>query len=545
MIDTAQIRGSTSTRQTSTTDNQPYDHEDIVSQVIIEMNLQGNAEQLRVFKIAAHHVLKGGPQLLMYVGGVGGTGKSHVVNSILRLFHLLGKSKTIRVAAPTGAAAILIGGYTIHSLTLLPDSPGRDLQELCKIWEGVDYLILDEISMIGARFLSQLNSRLQRAKGSNHNASDVPFGGINIIFTGDFGQLRPVRDPCLYNHSLVEHADRQNCEIMGTISALMGVQLWRRVNKVVLLKKNQRHAGDKVYTDILSRIRSGQANARDSQTSPSDFNLLRDRYADRLETNTTEMPHFSDAPIIVGRRKLRDLLNLRIMGHHARSIHADIHLYHAKDNIAGQRAPSDERSHLWTQSSTTTNDSLGRLPLFPGMKVMVQENLAFTNHVVNGTLGTIRDIVYEEEDGLRYPVVAYVHIPGSGKICTNATNDIVPIFPESSTFYCKLKCSGSQGKSSISRLQLPLLPAYAYTDYKSQGRTLDTAIVDPASASTLQGAYVMLSRVRSLNGLCILRPFNPNKIEQRLSQELRTELDRLQQLHDQTLRTHRSMYQTQ
>ena len=477
----------------------------------------------------------------MYVGGVGGTGKSHVVNSILRLFHLLGKSKTIRVAAPTGAAAILIGGYTIHSLTLLPDSPGRDLQELCKIWEGVDYLILDEISMIGARFLSQLNSRLQRAKGSNHNASDVPFGGINIIFTGDFGQLRPVRDPCLYNHSLVEHADRQNCEIMGTISALMGVQLWRRVNKVVLLKKNQRHAGDKVYTDILSRIRSGQANARDSQTSPSDFNLLRDRYADRLETNTTEMPHFSDAPIIVGRRKLRDLLNLRIMGHHARSIHADIHLYHAKDNIAGQRAPSDERSHLWTQSSTTTNDSLGRLPLFPGMKVMVQENLAFTKHVVNGTEGIVKDIIYEE-DGKRYPAVIYVHTPGSGRICSNADDDVVPIFPELTSFVWSLRVNCEIDKVSLSRLQLPLLPSYAYTDYKSQGRSLDHAIVDPESAASLQGVYVMLSRVRALEGLHILRPFKVIKIEQRLSQELRNELSRLDDLDAETRRKFTSSF---
>ena len=170
---------------------------------------------------------------------------------------------------------------------------------------------------------------------------------------------------------------------------------------------------------------------------------------------------------------------------------------------------------------------------------MVQENLAFTNGVVNGTEGTVTDIIYEEEGGKRYPVVAYVHIPGAGSICSNATNDIVPIFPEFTTFPYSPNGDRTLNKVNVSRLQLPLLPSYAYTDYKSQGRSLDAAIVDPTSTATLQGVYVMLSRIRALDGLCILRPFTATKIEQRLSQELRTELERLQILDDET---HRVFY---
>ena len=137
-----------------------YDPQDVVFQVMLEQNLRSNPEQSRAFEIVSNHLIYGSNQLIMYIGGVGGTGKSHVVNSILRLFSLLGKRNNILVGSPTGAAAILIGGHTIHSLTMLPDTPGRDIQELCKIWEAVDYLILDEISMVGARFLSQLNARL-------------------------------------------------------------------------------------------------------------------------------------------------------------------------------------------------------------------------------------------------------------------------------------------------------------------------------------------------------------------------------------------------
>ncbi|KAJ7018537.1 hypothetical protein C8F04DRAFT_977181 [Mycena alexandri] len=76
------------------------------------------------------------------------------------------------------------------------------------------------------------------------------------------------------------------------------------------------------------------------------------------------------------------------------------------------------------------------------------------------------------------------------------------------------------------RKQIPILPAYAYTDFKSQGRTLDFVIVDLATARG-QGVYVMLSRVKSLKGLAILRWFPPTKVFQRVSQEMRTELERI------------------
>ena len=250
------------------------------------------------------------------------------------------------------------------------------------------------------------------------------------------------------------------------------------------------------------------------------------------------LQQFVDAPIIVGRKRVRDLLNLRLLDHKARSMAADVHLYYAKDRILGHSVTSTERDLLWKLSSSTTHDSLGRLPLFPGMRVMVQENLAFTNHVVNGSEGTVRNIVYEEEEGWRYAVVVYVHIPGSGRVHPSAEDDIVPIFPETSTFKWLQRTSTGIQQHTVSRIQLPLLPSYAYTDYKSQGRSLDAAIVDPTSASSLQGIYVMLSRLRNMSGLAILRPFSETKITQRLSQELRTELLRLDVLAKETEQHH-------
>ncbi|KZT56594.1 hypothetical protein CALCODRAFT_422240, partial [Calocera cornea HHB12733] len=82
-----------------------------------------NADQTRVLDIVGKHLAeRSAEQLLMYVSGVGGTGKSHVIKSIVGLFQLMGREHNLMLSAPTGAAAILINGYTIHALTFLPKS---------------------------------------------------------------------------------------------------------------------------------------------------------------------------------------------------------------------------------------------------------------------------------------------------------------------------------------------------------------------------------------------------------------------------------------
>jgi hypothetical protein len=84
----------------------------------------------------------------------------------------------------------------------------------------------------------------------------------------------------------------------------------------------------------------------------------------------------------------------------------------------------------------------------------------------------------------------------------------------------------SEKTYSATRSQLPLIPAYAFTSHNAQGRSLDVCCIDLASCPTIQSAYVMLSRVRSLKGLCILRPFRLDRIQNHISQELREELKR-------------------
>ncbi|KAJ3881169.1 hypothetical protein F5051DRAFT_289927, partial [Lentinula edodes] len=73
-----------------------------------------------------------------------------------------------------------------------------------------------------------------------------------------------------------------------------------------------------------------------------------------------------------------------------------------------------------------------------------------------------------------------------------------------------------------------------FTSHNAQGRSMDVACIDFASCRSIQSAYVMLSRVRSLKGLCILRPFSINKIRNHISEELRSELKRTENLASRT-----------
>ncbi|KAG2109789.1 hypothetical protein BD769DRAFT_1326697, partial [Suillus cothurnatus] len=83
--------------------------------------LSDNAEQEMSFQIVAEHFLQDDmEQLLMFITGIRGSGKSHVIRAIVEMFQRCGAPEKLTLSAPTGSAAVLIDGYTIHALTFLP-----------------------------------------------------------------------------------------------------------------------------------------------------------------------------------------------------------------------------------------------------------------------------------------------------------------------------------------------------------------------------------------------------------------------------------------
>ncbi|CAG8821226.1 9195_t:CDS:1, partial [Cetraspora pellucida] len=96
------------------------------------------------------------------------------------------------------------------------------------------------------------------------------------------------------------------------------------------------------------------------------------------------------------------------------------------------------------------------------------------------------------------------------------------------------KFDGTKIQRRFQRFQLSLAPAYAFTDYKCQGRTLEKAIIDLSNTNTYNSKYVMLSRIRSLNDLLILRPFNESILNIKLPTAHSTEIKRLEKHAEQT-----------
>ncbi|KAF5311183.1 hypothetical protein D9611_012999 [Ephemerocybe angulata] len=503
-------------------------------------NISSNAEQMRAFVTVAEHIIEGGPQLIMYIGGQGGTGKSYLIAAIVELFEILGRGNEVRLGAFTGIAASLIGGNTLHSLLSVGMGKSKLIttaKRLVSEWEGVRYFIIDEISMLSAQFLATLSAKLKTARGDNPSQSQRMYGGMNMIFLGDFFQLSPPTQSSLFSYRLVRNPSFLEARNNSGIDAVAGAYLWRQVREVILLKRSIRQDGDFLMAELLEKIRNrkcvGQNNQPIEIKGLSILEHLRRRDLAYVASTTPEvLTEFRDAPIIVGNKDIRDSLNTTLLVAHARRMSAIPVVYFSRDSIKGQKLKGNAAKGLWNLPSRPTKDSLGQLPMFVGMKVMVTENVSVKFKVVNGSEGNITDIRYSTDaGGRRFADVVYVKLHSKGQLVQAPGLDpgIVPIFPTSVSIAFNVRIGDTTAKS-FSRLQVPLIPAYSYTDYKSQGRTLTHAIIDIASSQG-QGVYVMLSRVKTLRGLLILRWFSQNKILQEMTGELREEVDRLSSLN--------------
>ena len=126
------------------------------------------------------------------ITGTAGSGKSYLINAIKALV-----GDTCILKATTGLAGYNIEGCTLHSALQLPvrnhnnnDLQGTALQRLQLRFSGKQYLITDEMSMLGQRTPAWVDKRLRQATGKLNK----PLGGISVMLLGDFAQLPPVGD---------------------------------------------------------------------------------------------------------------------------------------------------------------------------------------------------------------------------------------------------------------------------------------------------------------------------------------------------------------
>ncbi|KJZ70434.1 hypothetical protein HIM_10172 [Hirsutella minnesotensis 3608] len=221
-----------------------------------------------------------GHQLCQFVGGEGRTGKSRIISALVDLFAARGISSRLLITATSGTAAARINGITIHSAcgfskdfaaaanagrdldgVRLPKQAGRFVHGQSRMdWQEKDVLVIDEVSMLGARTLHAVNEQLCRLRGSQRD-----FGGIPIIlFCGDFHQFRPVQE-----RSIVLSSAAISWDVDNSFTAEQRHQhdkahaLWRRFTTVVMLNEQMRAAGDAELQGLLKRIREGVQDQTD------------------------------------------------------------------------------------------------------------------------------------------------------------------------------------------------------------------------------------------------------------------------------------------
>ncbi|CAF3777547.1 unnamed protein product [Rotaria sp. Silwood1] len=499
-------------------------------------------------------------QLIMCIPGCGGTGKSQLIRALSKYFLVTKRMQMMRKLAPTGIAAAEIGGMTIHSFLGEQRNSGKprtikpgDLK-LEKEWRLVEYLLIDEMSMVGLNLLAKLNRIICSAK---HVDPQVPFGGANVIFFGDYLQYRPVYDAPLHtDFSLPSKKKSGKLPNEKEIQQRVARSLILQINCVVKLTQQMR-TEDPRYLQLLERLRHGQCNY-------DDYELLLTRVIGQPSVGYLHDSPWNKAPILVFRNEVRTQLNNKAAIHKAAEMGQAPIVCVAQDTCKGKSIEDPTLvKKLLELSDSKTEHLPGLLPLVPGMPVILTQNVAIELGLINGMNGIFRQLVYEKDfvsteilsetfpsntQYIRKPSYALVEIVKSKIECNleQLQTNLVPIPLMEQTFRIdigdvlpkdKKPKSNRKAILSIKRRALPLVPAYSITTHKSQGQTLNNVVIDlklPNENDDIAAIYVPLSRVKRLTDLVILRHFDYKVLLIKPSKSQLAEIERLDKLYSET-----------
>lgn len=487
-------------------------------------------EQQGSFKLIAHHIKQtrlgqSVDQMRMLVTGEGGTGKTYLIQCITNLLKFIDRSQWLIKAAPTGRAANIIHGDTLHTAFKLnrDTSNANVLSEASEhersIVSNARYIIIDEISMVGPSDLGQIHNFLQSSMDCQNGALQVTedklFAGKHYILFGDFLQFAPVG-----KSSLLDTSNRRSQNVQFDVLNTIGRSVFNGINRLIELR-TQKRVTDPVYRDILRRIRLNDVTADDRR-------LLRTRI---IDTNLIEN-HDTYVPYIVSCNTLRQKLNWQEISTH--SNHNDEPLIRCDplDRCMGVLRAAD-RNWLCTRS---INHLDGSLLLSIGMKVILTENVFKYLGATNGALGILERVIYERtRDG--DPELKCLVI----RIGEAESSISVPILRTDTRTQLRFP----NGKSlHVHRSQFPIAGGYAITDYKAQGSSFASAIIN-LNNSRGPSNYVKLSRVKSLDGLYIHSDFKDSDLKIKFNAGYERFWNNLNIKHQHALAEANSLFQDQ
>ncbi len=391
----------------------------------------------------------------VFILGRAGTGKTTLARYIMQ-----SHADTRQVVlAPTGIAAINVRGQTIHSFFRLPprllDRDNLEPSRPNKLWRRIERIIIDEISMVRADIMDAMDVVLKNARGS-----DKPFGGVQMVFVGDFLQLPPVvpsqEEEMLFQMGYPSPYCFSAKSLAGTDIDAKYVQL-----------PTVRRQSDPIFIDLLGNLRG----------------------ADEVEDAIAALNQHCAGPHREGAEPML------LTGTNARANHY---------NQAGLDAIEAMPEEYVAKSTGKFDQGADRLPapetlvLKPGARVMALKNDP-DGRWVNGSIGTVTELE-----------------PTRVSMRLDSGRSVVDV---DRTTWDKVSYKWDEaGKKVVTEVigsfnQMPLILAWAATIHKAQGLTLDDVRIDLEGGAFASGqAYVALSRARSLAGLSLSRPLRPGDV---------------------------------
>jgi len=452
-------------------DNQVKNVDDVYGSTDIKTQYIKNIVFTPLQKLAFDKYLKGEN---IFITGPGGSGKSALIKAIVE--NAKKRNKQVQVCGMTGCAAVLLDGCnakTLHSWAGIGLANGdidiishRVMSDKYKArnWKRVDLLIVDEVSMMSEKIFNLLNMTGKKCRKNNRL-----FGGIQVIFSGDFFQLPPVGN-------MEEPSTCNFCFESPQFN-----ELFPGNNKVYFDKIFRQK--DPTYSKILNQIRIGKISKNSIRTL--------EQYVKR------PIPIEEDIKptIILPLKRMVEKINRNSLS----KIEEDTHCFETKC----VKEPMNEKQEKYLsklsdaqikgefkflQSSITADD---KLILKKGAQVMCIINLNVDDDVdliCNGSQGIVEGF----QEGTGYPIV---------KFRNGSTRIMGPHRWESEQHH------------GLAVKQIPLILSWAITIHKAQGASIELAEIDIGSNIFAAGqTYVALSRVISLDGL-YLRNFDYTRIK--------------------------------
>jgi ATP-dependent DNA helicase PIF1 len=378
-----------------------------------------------------------------YVTGKAGTGKS-----VLLQYFVENSGKRVVVVAPTGVAALNVGGQTIHSFFKMPfDIDFDELKvdyKLREILRNIDTVVIDEISMVRVELMEAISRKLQIAR-----KNDEPFGGVQMVMFGDLYQLPPVvSDGELDRYFKHNYGGYYFFNAPAFKSA--GINIYELSN--IFRQK------DPEFKAILNSIRHG---------------IIKEPQLKELNERTKVQKPDSGFITLAGHNATVSAINHKKLA----------------------ELPGEEKTYeaeIWGNITESSFPTEKKLRLKVGAQIMMLKNdMEKPRRWVNGTLGVVTklntDLVRVNIDGVEHTVPL-------------ATWDKIQYEYDPETRILS--------KKPISSFkQLPIRLAWAITIHKSQGQTYQSVAVDLSDGAFAHGqTYVALSRCVSLEGLYLDSP---------------------------------------